>query len=280
MPGWFPALPFQERERPPITPADVGKALQTQARVIWALMLRETISRYGDYKIGFLWAIIEPLLTVLVFVGIFAAIRSDNPGGMPLIPFMLTGIVSFTIFKDPLAQMQSAIMHNKSILAFPQVTTFDILVSRALMEIALALFVLAFILSMAHLVGYESNIERPLGVLAVLGLMACLGVGFGFLFASLEPLLPSIKQVSALIMGRPLFLGSGLFFTADTVPEPVRHYLLYNPILHCMELLRSEYFYEFESGYGSWGYLTAWSMGTLAIGLAAHRGLRRKVFSN
>lgn len=280
MAGWLPALPLQERERPPITLAAIGQALQTQARVIWALMLRETISRYGDYKIGFLWALIEPLLTVLVFVGIFSAIRSDSPGGMPLIPFMLTGIVSFAVFKDPWTQMQSAITHNKSILAFPQVTTFDILVSRALMEIALALFVLAFMLSMANLIGYESSIERPLGVLAVLGLMACIGVGMGFLFASLEPILPSIKQVSSLILGRPLFLGSGLFFTADSVPAHVREYLLYNPILHCMDLLRSEYFYEFETTHGSWSYLIGWALGSLAVGLAAHRGLRRKVFGS
>jgi len=280
MPSWMPALPFQERERPPITTADVITALQTQARVIRALMLRETISRYGDYKIGFLWAFIEPLLTVLVFVGIFGAMRSDSPGGMPLIQFMVLGIVSFSLFKDPWTQMQSGISQNKSLLAFPQVTTFDVLISRALMELAISSFVLAFMLSMAHLLGFESNVENPLGVLAVLGLMSTLGVGFGFLFASLEPIIPSVKQISGLIMGRPLFLGSGLFFIADSVPSQVREYLLYNPMLHCMELLRTEYFYEFDSQHGSWGYVSAWAFTSLAIGLAAHRGLRRKVYAN
>jgi len=280
MPSWLPALAFPERERPPLSLAKVGKALETQARVIWALMLRETISRYGDYKIGFLWAFIEPLLTVLVFVAIFGAMRTDNPGGMPLIQFMLLGIVSFSIFKDPWTQMQSAISQSKTLLAFPQVTTFDVLVSRALMAIAISTFVLFFMLSMAHLIGYKSNIERPLGVLAVLGLLSTLGVGMGFLFSALEPMIPSMKQVSGLILGRPLFLGSGLFFTADTIPAHVREYLLYNPILHCMELARTEYFHEFESPHGSWNYVCAWAFASLAVGLAAHRGLRRQVYNN
>lgn len=278
MPRWVPAWPsFQERERLPITRADVFKALQTQARVIWALMLRETISRHGDYKIGFLWAFIEPFLTVMMFVLIFSATRTDNPGGMPLIQFMLVGIVSFSLFKDPMNQMINAITQNRTILAFPQVTTFDVLASRALMEVAITTFVLAFMLSMAHLLGYKSHIENPLGVLAVLGLMASIGIGLGFLIASIEPIVPSVKKIIAIVTGRPLFITSGLFFIAESVPAQARQYLLYNPILHCMELLRSEYFMEFDSEYGSWGYVTVWAFGSLAVGLSAHRGLRRKV---
>jgi len=270
----------EARVRPPITLAAVFKAMQTQARVVWALMLRETISRYGDYKIGFLWAFIEPLLTVTVFVGLFSAMRSDSPGGIELVPFMLTGIVSFSLFRDPLTQMQSAISQSKSMLAFPQVTTFDVLISRAMMEISIATFVLAFTLSLAHLFGWKSDIEHPLELLAALGLLATLGVGFGFLFASLEPIIPSIKQMSSLLMGRPLFLSSGLFFTAESVPPQVREYLLFNPLLHCMELIRTSYFHEFDSPHGSWSYAAGWAFGVLAVGLASHRAFRRKVYKN
>jgi len=280
MPSWLPSLPYEQRQRPPIRLSAVAQALTTQMRVIRALMLRESLSRYGDHKIGFLWAFIEPLLTVLVLVLIFSALRNDNPGGMPLIPFMLLGIVSFGMLRDPLGQMTGAISQNKSLLAFPQVTTFDVLVSRALMELAITAFVLTFMLSMAHLLGYHSSVENPLGVVAVLLLLGTIGTGVGFLFSSLEPIIPSIRQISSLLMGRPLFLGSGLFFTAESVPAHVRELLLYNPILHCMELLRSEYFYEFETHYGEWGYVTSWAFGSLAVGLAAHRALRRKVYAN
>lgn len=277
MPRWVPALPFQERDQLPISAADVFKAMQTQARVVWALMLRETLSRYGDFKIGFLWAFIEPFLTVMVFVLVFAATRTDSPGGMPLIQFMLTGFVSFSLFKDPLSQMQGAVAQNKNILAFPQVTTFDVLTARALLEAAISTFVLAFMLSMAHLFGYHSNIENPLGVVAVLALMAIMGTGLGFLIASIEPIIPSLRKIVNVLTGRPLFLGSGLFYVAESIPSQVREYFLYNPVLHCMELLRSEYFYEFDTAYGSWSYVIAWAFGSLAIGLAAHRGLRRKI---
>ncbi|MBX2838412.1 MAG: ABC transporter permease [Gammaproteobacteria bacterium] len=251
-------------------------AFKAQCRVIHALIMRETLTRYGDYKIGFLWGFLEPLAAVLIFAGIFAAIRTDSPSGMPLFQFMLTGFVPFTLFRGPWGQMQSAIGQNKALLSFPQVTTFDVLAARCILEVLITLLVFGILLMGCHLVGFEIRVERPMEVLYALGLLTSIGAGMGFLFAALEPLIPSVKKLTTTILGRPLFLGSGLFFTAETIPMPARDYLLYNPIIHCLELLRGAFFYEFETNHGSWEYATAWALGSLAVGLTAHRALRRR----
>lgn len=260
----------------PITFAIIRKAIITQCRVIHALIMRETLTRYGDYKVGFLWAFLEPIVGVLIFVSIFAAIRSDSPGGMPLFQFMLTGFVPYSLFKGPWGQMQSAIPQNRVLLSFPQVTTFDVLVARCSLEVLINLLVFGILLTLCQLVGLEIRIERPLEVLMALFTLASIGIGFGFFFASIEPVLPSIKTFTNTVLGRPLFLGSGLFFTADTVPEPARDWLLLNPVMHCLELLRGAFFYEFETGYGSWNYAIAWALGSLAVGLTTHRAMRRR----
>ena len=59
-------------------------------------------------------------------------------------------------------------------------TLFDTIIARVLLESGVMLFVFAFIVSMAHLVGYEIRIENPLGVLAVCLSMLLLGSGIGF----------------------------------------------------------------------------------------------------
>lgn len=259
-----------------ISVPDVITAIATQTRVINALILRETKTRYGNYKIGFLWALIEPAVSVSIFVAIFSALRQDQPGGMPLVPFMLVGFVCFSIFRDPWSQMQGAIGHNRQLLSFPQVTTFDVVMAKGLLEIAVTLFVLGFLLSMAALLGFEIRVERPLGVLAVCGLLSVLGLGMGLLFASLEPIVPSVKQLSSQVMGRPLYFGSGLFFAADSIPAPVLEYLLWNPVLHMIELVRGEFFYEFETTHGSWLYACGWSFGAFAAGLTVHQAMRKK----
>jgi len=256
--------------------SDVLDGLGTQVRVVHALILRETKTRYGQHKLGFLWAVLEPIIMVALFVAIFSSLRNDNPGGMPLVPFMLVGIVPFSLFRDVMNQLQGAIVVNKTLFAFPQVTTFDVILARGILEILITLGVFGFLLSMAHLAGYNVNVQRPLEVLAGCGLLAMLGLGAGFMFASISPLLPSLRQLTSAFLGRPLFLSSGLFFTADSVPSEIRQYLLYNPIMHMLELIRSAFFYEFETTHGSWHYAIAWSVGALALGLITHQALRKK----
>ena len=254
----------------------VADALSIQSRVINALILREAHTRYGQHKIGFLWALVEPALMVAVFVLVLVFMRSSTVSGMPQVPFIICGIVPFFLFRNTMSQMQGSIATNRSLLGFPQVTTFDVLIARGLLEVAVMLCVFVFLLSVSHLTGYAINIERPLDVLSACLAMALIGLGGGFLFASLLPLIPSMRQITTMALGRPLFLTSGLFFTADSLPHAARDLMLYNPLLHVLELLRSAFFVEFESEHGSWGYVLSWAIGLLAAGLTTHQALRRR----
>ncbi|MEE9322798.1 MAG: ABC transporter permease [Granulosicoccus sp.] len=251
-------------------------ALKTQSRVINALLLREAMTRYGQHKIGFLWALIEPIIMVLLFLAVLVLMRSGSPGGMPHVQFMIAGIVPFMMFRNLISQMQGALSGSRSMLGFPQVTTFDVIIARGVLEVAVMMSVYVLMLSVAHLLGYSIRVERPLEVLAVCGLFSMTGIGLGFFFASVSPIIPSVRQISSVFMGRPLLLGSGLFYVADVLPTAIRDMLLYNPILHLMELLRSAFFIEFESTYASWGYAVSWAVGSLALGLTTHQALKRR----
>lgn len=256
--------------------SEVATAVNTQARVIHALIMRETLSRYGDHKLGFIWAILEPLLFVSLLAVTFSYLRSDSPSGMPLVPFMISGFVPFLMFRNCMNQLKGAVASNRTLLGFPQVTIFDVIAARVLLEGAVMGFVFAFILGMAHLIGFEVRIENPLGVLMVSVSLLALGAGLGFFLGSVTPIVPSVGQISGILFGRPLFLTSGLFFTASSVPEPFRGWLLYNPIMHLMELMRSYFFYEFESEHGSWVYAGSWVLGMLAFGMISYQALKRR----
>lgn len=255
----------------------VREAFETQCRVTRALILRETLSRYGQHKVGFLWALLEPVLMVTLFVSIMSVMRSESPGGMPIVPFMIAGIVPFSMFRNTMNQLKASISSNRSLLGFPQVSTFDLIVARALLEISVLLCVFCIMLVLAHLMGYDIRIENPLGVLACCLTLFALGCGMGFFFAAVTPIIPSVGQISGLVLGRPLLLTSGLFYTAESIPAPARDWMLYNPIIHLLELLRSAFFYEFDSKYGSWTYSISWAVGALALGMLTHQALRRRV---
>jgi len=237
-----------------ITVTDVQFAVRTQARVIRALVLRETMTRYGEHKIGFLWAFFEPLLLIGIVSAIFMSMGSDIAGGMPIVTFMITGFVPFTLFRDTMTQCQGAIQQNATLMAFPQVTTFDVIIARGLLELAVLLSVFVILLLGATALGVDTRVDNPLGVLAVCLTLSIFGTGLGFALASITPLIPSTRQIVSATLGRPLFLASGLFYTADALPPAVRDILLWNPVLHMIELCRSAYFVQFEIQHGSWSY--------------------------
>ncbi len=87
-----------------------------------------------------------------------------------------------------MSQLRSAISSSRALLGYPQVTTYDVIIARILLESGVMLFVFAFVLSMAHLFGYHFRIENPLGVLGVCLALLALGSGFGFVLAFLVDL--------------------------------------------------------------------------------------------
>jgi len=72
--------------------------LQTQGRVILALIIRETRTRFGDSKLGYGWALLEPILHILLLSLVFAVMmrgRSAINSLSSTIPASFPTICSF-----------------------------------------------------------------------------------------------------------------------------------------------------------------------------------------
>lgn len=259
--------------------ADVTRVVATQARVVHAIMLREIKSRFGRQKLGYLWAVLEPAAFTAFFALIFAFGHHSALSGMPVVPFLITGFAPFILFRATMTQSLGAIETNRILLTFPQVTPTDLVLARALLEIATMIVVLFLLLAVAHAIGFDIAIENPLSMLAALGCLAATGLGLGAFFAALAPFIRSMPQIVSIAAGRPLFFMSGLFFTAEMLPRQIREILLLNPLLHMIEWLRSAVFVEFESQFVSTGYAVGTALVSLCLGLLMLRGLNRRILA-
>lgn len=255
----------------------LSKALRIQIRVIHALILREIRTRFGEQKLGYLWAVLEPL----GFVGALATLLSvggrHSPGGMPAVLFITTGIVPFFLFRDAMNVTLLGIKSNRALLTFPQVTPLDIIIARVLLEIATSIVVFVVLLFIWHSIGLEIQMERPFDVFAWLIVMGLLGAGVGAFFGALSPLFPSVDRLVPVLLSRPLFWMSGVFFTADHLPSNFRSLALFNPLMHVLEEIRSAFFMQFESPYVNPEYVLYSTLTALALGFLALRGLRRRI---
>jgi hypothetical protein len=70
-----------------------------QRRVIWALLLREIMTRYGRHNIGFLWLFVEPMLFTLGVTALWTATQSAHGSNLPIVAFAITGYSSVLLWR-------------------------------------------------------------------------------------------------------------------------------------------------------------------------------------
>lgn len=256
--------------------AAFGRGLQSQLDVVNALILRETRTRFGRNRLGYLWALIEPMVVTFTFYAVLMVAKRPAPPGMGLFAFIATGVLPYTLFINTISRVADAINANKGLLYYPQVRPLELVIARAALEAAT--FIAVFILMMAGdaLVAQRLDLEEPLLVIAGFLTASALGTGVGLAFCALGQVSSLADRVRGPLL-RPLFWVSGIFFTANTVPDNARDALLWNPMLHVTEVVRAGWFTSHDAEYVDLGYVAWWIGGAALVGLLLERWVRRRI---
>jgi len=251
------------------------RALKVQGRVISALTLRETRSRYGNSKLGFFWALFEPAAHIVVFIAIFSSLGRAIPVGDSMALFMLTGIVPWLLYSNIVSKVMAGLSANQSLLGYPQVMPMDITISRVILEFSSLFIVMLFFIGLAIYTGVSVKIDNFIEVMNATGLFVLLGTGVGLINSAIVQSTPSYSNIYSAI-SRPLYFMSGIFFTADFLSPEIFSFLQYNPLLHLMEWFRSGFYTSFDSTLYDRSYAISFSLNVFAIGLVAERITRKR----
>jgi capsular polysaccharide transport system permease protein len=252
--------------------------LRGQLRVIGALVRRETRAHFGESRLGYLWAVIEPLIHLLAYAVLFSFILRRRPlVGGSLVLFIVTGLVPYFLYSKLASYMTGAIVENRALLNLPLVKPFDVFASRAILESTTYLFVGVILLVGLFLSGVPQAVPRdPLNLAAAIIVIVSMGCGLGMVNAVLQTFISNWHTIFTLVSG-PLYLLSGIYFLIDEIPPPLRDYLLYNPLLHLVGWFRSGFYPNYSVTYIDHGYALCWSIAALLLGLGVQRVARRKL---
>lgn len=248
--------------------AEAVKGVDVQARVVKAVILRELRTRFGAYHLGYLWAVIVPLLFILVLTVVYAAIGRRAAHGAPIEVLLLSGMMMWLTFVDTQAHASTAFRSNRPLLVYPMVRVVDIVIARAILEFAAKTCAALILLLIFFVAGRPAGMDDPLGV--ILGaLAACyLGMMYGHIVGCALAFAPSVQFVVT-TMRRVLFFTSGALFLLSDVPDEWRVYVLFNPIAHIIDLTRGAWIGSYSAPYGDVGYVAAWAIGLTAVAAVA-----------
>lgn len=262
---------------PGIQEHSLRHALREQVSVIWALMMREVMTRFGRHKLGYLWVFLEPIIHIGVWFVIRLAIRAGG-GAADMSPwlFLGTGVMPLVAFMHMNSYVGGAISANGALLAFPPVKTLDTIAARFLLESG-TLIVVAVVLFTGLIAFGVATWPDSLGTLALAGGgMALLGLGFGICKAIAAAFFPVAGQLNVIVV-RGLYLTSGIFFDPEKLPPDMQYWLSFNPCLHGVQLFRHGYSNLYVTNLADPWYLFSWALGLVALGLLLERITRHRM---
>ncbi|MDP2372361.1 ABC transporter permease [Reyranella sp.] len=255
-----------------------GYAIRTHVRVVSALVRREMRAHFGESRIGYLWALVEPSLHLAAYLVFFVMVfKRTAPLGTSTALFMMTGIIPFFLYSKVASYISGSIRSNRNLLTLPPVKPIDVVVARVVLESVTYLFV-GFLMFLALYAGgiAEAIPYDPLAVMEASILAIFIGLGVGMINIVIQSYFHNWMTIFGMF-SFPLWIFSGVWFLPEQVPQPFREYMLYNPILHVVLMFRTGFYWNYNSFYLDVPFVVGVSALLVATGLALMQVARRKV---
>ncbi|MGY0565444.1 MAG: ABC transporter permease [Paraglaciecola chathamensis] len=264
-----------------VTPHKPRTSWQVTRSVWYALFMREALSRTMSDRFAWFWMFAEPMLMVSIMVGIraFGAGGLHLTAGADFVGWSITGLLGFFLFREALTRSLGAIDSNQALFTYRQVHPVDTIIVRCVLEGLLKTIILILFVILGSLLGFDIIPDSPLSVLFNwLGLWL-LGTGFGLSFSALTCVVPDIGRIVRLST-LPLLIVSGTLMPLNFLPHNILEYLMWNPILHGIELIR-EGFYKTYNAVDGVSLLYFWllSLSSIAVGLLLNISLSQRLKS-
>lgn len=251
--------------------------LKVMYAAIRALFLRELQTRFGQYRLGYFWILLEPALHIGFMLILFGSISSRTTPGIDYEVFLVNGILPFFMFRQISTQSLNAISANKGLFSYKPVKPIDALLARSFLELLLHFTAYLFFSVILVWFGYHISIDAIPQLLGYWFLLFILTTSMGLIFLVVGDISPEINKFITTFFFI-LYLLSGVIYTVHVIPVEYQSYLLWNPLMHIFELMRHAVApnYPLVSGI-SLGYVMIWLLGSLLLGLLLYTRFEQRM---
>lgn len=204
--------------------------------LFYILAWRDIAVQYKQTIMGVLWAVLRPLLTMIIFVVVFGKIAKLPSEGIPYPIFVFAAMLPWTFFATAFASAGNSLIGNANLISkvyFPR-----LIIPAASVIVAIVDFLISFTILIALMFWYSSfptwhMLTLPLFLL--LGFFAAFGSGL--FIASLNVKYRDFKFIIPFVVQLGLYI-SPVAFSTTLVPE--KYQLLYymNPIVAVIDGFR------------------------------------------
>jgi homopolymeric O-antigen transport system permease protein len=214
------------------------KEAYARRELLYFLVWRDVKIRYKQTVLGVAWAVLVPLIQLVIFSVIFGRLAGIQPDGeYPYPLFVLAGLVPWTFFAQSISQGGQSLVNQQQLLTkiyFPRLFIPTGTVGGCLVDFLISMVVYAAVIAWYRFPVSWHVLFVPL--LAVLTVLASLGAVY--LFSALTVVYRDFRYVVPVLIQSLLFL-SPIIYPVQIVPERYQWLLGLNPIAGIIDGLRS-----------------------------------------
>lgn len=198
---------------------------------------RDVKVRYKQTIIGILWAVLQPLITMLVFTIFFGKLAKVPSEGIPYPIFVYTGLLPWTYFAQSLARSSGSIVANSGMIKkvyFPRLITPIAASMSALVDFMISFIILLFLMGYYKFPLTKGIVMFPL----LLFLTFLCSSGISFWLSALNALYRDIRIIVPFCIQLGMFL-TPVIYPVSILPEKYSWILYLNPMTGIIESYRA-----------------------------------------
>lgn len=212
----------------------------TYRELLYFLIWRDVKIRYKQTLLGASWAILQPLITMLIFTVIFGRLAKIDSNGIPYPVFAYAALVPWTFFANAITTSGNSIVGNSHLITkvyFPRRIIPVAAVCAGLVDLAVA-FPMLFALMAYYDTGLSANIAMlPLLVL----LTTLLAIAVGTWLSAINVKYRDVKFTIPFLVQVWMYL-SPVAYPSSVVPPRWRLLYSLNPLVGILDGYRAALF--------------------------------------
>lgn len=205
--------------------------------LLYFMVWRDVKVRYTQTVLGVVWAVLQPVLTMVIFTVIFGKLVKVPSDGYPYAVFVYAGLLPWTFFSNSLGQGGLSLVNQQGLLTkiyFPRLFVPTSSVGAAMVDFAISFAIYAVVLAVYGIVPGVGIVFLPL--LVVLTVMATLG--FVYSLSALTVTYRDFRYIIPFMVQVMMYL-SPVIYPVSIFPKEYQWVLALNPMAGIIDGYRS-----------------------------------------
>jgi len=200
------------------------------------LAWRDIVVRYKQTVLGIAWAVIRPLLTMIIFVFIFGKVARLPSGGVPYPILVFTGMLQWQFFANALTESSNSLIGSTNLITkvyFPR-----LLIPMSAVVVCFVDFLISYLILIALFFWYSFLPSGMLFLSLVFSVLTfLLAIGTGLWFAALNVRYRDFRYVVPFVVQIGLYV-SPVGFSGNVIPGKYQLVYSLNPMVGIIEGFR------------------------------------------